>query len=69
MLNSVINFEDFKDEVSPGIFRKLRYALWLFTSNIFFLTNIPYHNKLKFTTHEEAELACLAKLIEIVKVK
>ena len=33
--------------VDPGIFRKLRYALWLFTSNIFFLTNIPYPNKLK----------------------
>ena len=47
MLNSVINFEDFKDEVSPGIFRKFRYALWLLTSNIFFLTNIPYPNKFK----------------------
>ena len=31
--------------------------------------NTNYHNKLKFTTHEEAELACLAKLIEIAKVK
>jgi putative colanic acid biosynthesis acetyltransferase WcaF len=49
MLNSVINFEDFKDEVSPGILRKLRYALWLLTSNIFFLTNIPYPNKFKVT--------------------
>jgi putative colanic acid biosynthesis acetyltransferase WcaF len=47
MLNSVINFDDFKDEVSPGILRKLRYALWLLTSNIFFLTNIPYPNKFK----------------------
>ena len=47
MSNSVINFEDFKDEVSPGIFRKFRYALWLLTSNIFFLTNIPYPNKFK----------------------
>ena len=47
MLNSVINFEDFNDEVSPGIFRKFRYALWLLTSNIFFLTNIPYPNKFK----------------------
>ena len=47
MLNSVINFDDFKDEVSPGILRKLRYALWLLTSNIFFLTNIPYPNYIK----------------------
>jgi putative colanic acid biosynthesis acetyltransferase WcaF len=47
MLNKVINFDDFKDEVSPGFFRKLRYALWLLTSNIFFLTNIPYPNKFK----------------------
>lgn len=47
MLNKVINFENFIDEVSPGIFRKIRYALWLITSNIFFLTNIPYPNKFK----------------------
>ena len=47
MLNSVINFDDFKDEVSPGFSRKIRYALWLLTSNIFFLTNIPYPNKFK----------------------
>ena len=47
MLNSVINFDDFKDEVSPGFSRKIRYALWLLTSNIFFLTNIPYPNNIK----------------------
>lgn len=47
MLNNVINFENFKDEVSPGILRKLRYAFWLLISNIFFLTNIPYPNKFK----------------------
>jgi putative colanic acid biosynthesis acetyltransferase WcaF len=47
MLNSVINFDDFKDEVSPGFSRKLRYALWLLISNIFFLTNIPYPNYIK----------------------
>lgn len=29
--------------------------------------NKNYHNKLRFKTHEEAELECLKKLIEIVK--
>lgn len=47
MGNKVINFDNFKDEVSPGIFKKLRYVLWLIISNIFFLTNIPYPNKFK----------------------
>ena len=47
MINKKINFDDFKDEVSPGIYRKIRYFIWLFFSNIFFLTNIPYPNKLK----------------------
>jgi putative colanic acid biosynthesis acetyltransferase WcaF len=47
MSNKVINFDDFKDDVSPGIFRKLRYGLWLLISNLFFLTNIPYPNKFK----------------------
>jgi putative colanic acid biosynthesis acetyltransferase WcaF len=47
MVNNVINFDDFKDEVSPGIHKKIRYALWLLISNLFFLTNIPYPNKLK----------------------
>jgi putative colanic acid biosynthesis acetyltransferase WcaF len=47
MVNKKINFDDFKDEVSPGIFKKIRYALWLIFSNLFFLTNIPYPNKLK----------------------
>lgn len=28
-----------------------------------------YHNNLKFKTHEEAELECLKKLIEIIKNK
>ena len=44
MLNSVINLDDFKDEVSPGIFRKLRYAIWLLTSPVEIastLTKIP----------------------------
>jgi hypothetical protein len=31
--------------------------------------NKNYHNKLRFKTHEEAELECLKKLIEIVKEK
>jgi len=44
MLNKEINFYNFKDEVSPGIFRKFRYAFWLLISNVFFLTNIPYPN-------------------------
>jgi len=44
MLNKEINFDNFKDEVSPGIFRKFRYAFWLLISNVFFLTNIPYPN-------------------------
>ena len=47
MLNKVINFNNFNDEVSPGIFRKIRYALWLLVSNVFFLTNIPYPSKFK----------------------
>ena len=47
MLNKEINFDNFKDEVSPGISNKIRYAFWLITSNIFFLTNIPYPNKFK----------------------
>lgn len=42
-----INFDNFKDEVSPGIFQKFRYALWLLISNIFFMTNVPYPNYLK----------------------
>jgi len=29
--------------------------------------NKNYHNKLKFKTHEEAELECIKKLIEITK--
>ena len=44
MVNKEINFDNFKDEVSPGIFRKIRYAFWLLISNVFFLTNIPYPN-------------------------
>jgi len=44
MVNKEINFDNFKDEVSPGIFRKFRYAFWLLISNVFFLTNIPYPN-------------------------
>jgi len=44
MLNKEINFDNFKDEVSPGIFRKFHYAFWLLISNVFFLTNIPYPN-------------------------
>ena len=36
MLNKEINFDNFKDEVSPGIFRKFRYAFWLLISNVFF---------------------------------
>jgi putative colanic acid biosynthesis acetyltransferase WcaF len=47
MLNKEISFDNFKDEVSPGVFRKIRYALWLLVSNIFFLTNIPYPSKFK----------------------
>jgi putative colanic acid biosynthesis acetyltransferase WcaF len=47
MVNKVIDFDNFKDEVSPGFFNKCRYALWLIISNIFFLTNIPYPNFLK----------------------
>lgn len=47
MINKEINFDNFKDEVSPGIFNKIRYALWLLASNLFFLTNIPYPNFLK----------------------
>lgn len=47
MLNKEISFDDFKDQVSPGLFRKIRYALWLLVSNIFFLTNIPYPSKFK----------------------
>lgn len=47
MVNKEINFDHFKDEVSPGIFRKFRYAFWLLISNIFFLSNIPYPNTIK----------------------
>jgi len=47
MGNKVIDFDNFKDEVSPGIFQKIRYAFWLLISNIFFLTNIPYPDKFK----------------------
>ena len=47
MLNKEISFDNFRDEVSPGVFRKIRYALWLLVSNIFFLTNIPYPSKFK----------------------
>jgi len=47
MKNKVVDFDNFKDKVSPGIFQKVRYGLWLMTSNIFFLTNIPYPNKFK----------------------
>ena len=47
MVNKEINFDHFKDEVSPGIFRKFRYAFWLLISNFFFLTNIPYPNFIK----------------------
>jgi len=47
MINKEINFNNFKDEVSPGFFRKIRYALWLIVSNVFFLTNIPYPNTFK----------------------
>ena len=47
MLNKVISFDNFTDEVSPGILNKIRYAFWLILSNIFFLTNIPYPNKFK----------------------
>jgi len=47
MVNKEINFDHFKDEVSPGIFQKFRYAFWLLISNIFFLTNIPYPNFIK----------------------
>ena len=47
MKSKLMNFDNFKDEVSPGIIRKVRYALWLITSNLFFLTNIPYPNFLK----------------------
>jgi putative colanic acid biosynthesis acetyltransferase WcaF len=47
MKSKLMNFDNFKDEVSPGIIRKARYAIWLLTSNLFFLTNIPYPNRLK----------------------
>ena len=47
MVNKEINFDNFLDEVSPGIFIKFRYALWLLISNTFFLTNIPYPNIFK----------------------
>ena len=41
------DFSTFKDEVSPGFFRKFRYLIWLLVSNVIFLTNIPYPNILK----------------------
>lgn len=41
------DFSTFRDEVSPGFFRKFRYLIWLLVSNIIFLTNIPYPNGLK----------------------
>ncbi|MHA8052263.1 WcaF family extracellular polysaccharide biosynthesis acetyltransferase [Aquirufa sp. Wall-65K1] len=37
----------FTGEGSPGIQAKLMYFLWLIFSNVFFLTNIPYPNRLK----------------------
>jgi len=47
MENKVVDFDNFNDKVSPGIFQKIRYGIWLLFSNIFFLTNIPYPNTLK----------------------
>jgi len=41
------DFSTFRDEVSPGFFRKFRYLIWLLVSNIIFTTNIPYPNGFK----------------------
>ncbi len=41
------DFSTFKHEVFSGIDRKISYLFWLFVSNVFFLTNIPYPNTWK----------------------
>ncbi len=42
-----VDFSRYNHVLFVGYILKLKYALWLLVSNIFFLTNIPYPNELK----------------------
>lgn len=42
-----VDFSRYNHVLFVGYSLKIKYALWLFLSNIFFLTNIPYPNRLK----------------------
>lgn len=47
MDNRAVDLSTFKHTLHVSIWDKLRYALWLLVSNLFFLTNIPYPNRFK----------------------
>jgi putative colanic acid biosynthesis acetyltransferase WcaF len=46
-MNNQVNLAKFEGKVFFNFTHKIKYLLWLITSNIFFLTNIPYPNYLK----------------------
>jgi putative colanic acid biosynthesis acetyltransferase WcaF len=46
-MNNQVNLAKFEGKVYSNIIQKIKYLLWLITSNIFFLTNLPYPNFLK----------------------
>ena len=47
MNNSVSDLSSFTHQLHLTFGAKVKYACWLFISNWFFLTNIPYPNRLK----------------------
>jgi putative colanic acid biosynthesis acetyltransferase WcaF len=47
-VNKVVSdLASFRHQLHVSLVDKLKYAFWLFLSNIFFLTNIPYPNSIK----------------------
>jgi putative colanic acid biosynthesis acetyltransferase WcaF len=46
-MNKAIDLSAYKEILFNRLSNKLKYVLWLLVSNVFFLTNIPYPNRLK----------------------
>ncbi len=45
--NSTMDLSIYKHKIHISLFDKCLYGFWLLTSNLFFLTNIPYPSRFK----------------------